>query len=111
MYLTTMEQKYYIASIGSPYLSLTNHPGVLIESDIVNNLVRMMELDEEEQPNTQTYKQIWIEANRFYQENIERILEMVELRSELAEITAEEAEGYMNLTFEEWMLWEFPRTE
>mgnify|MGYP005845966217 CR=1 FL=1 len=106
-----MEQKYYIANTGSPYLSLTNHPGVLMESDIVNNFVRMMESGEEEQPNTKIDKQIRIEANRFYQENIERILKMVELHAKLVEITAEEAEEYMNLTFEEWMLWEFPQTE
>ena len=36
---------------------------------------------------------------------------MVHLHEELEEISEEEAEELENLSFEEWMAWEFPRTE
>ena len=101
-----MEQKYYIAENGSRYLSITDHPGTLKETDVVNNLARMMQEDEEISP-----KEARIIANEFYQENIERILEMVELGAKLQEVSQDEAEETMNLTFSGWMVWEFPRTE
>ncbi|WP_418550841.1 hypothetical protein [Prevotella sp.] len=101
-----MEQKYYIAENGNSYLTITNHPGTLKESDILNNLARMMQEDEEISP-----KEARIRANEFYQENIERILEMVELGAKLQEVSQDEAEETMNLTFSEWIEWEFPRTE
>ena len=103
-----MEQKFYVASKGSSYLSLTNHPGTLTESDILNNLERMIQGDlEEELP----WKELRSRARWFYEENIERILEMVKPGEELVEIPKEEAEEYQSLTFSEWKEWEFPRNE
>lgn len=101
-----MEQKYYIAESGNCYLSITDHPGTLKEADILNNLARMMQQDEDI-----SLKEARIRANEFYQENIERILEMVELGAKLQEVSEDEAEEAMSLTFNEWMEWEFPRTE
>ena len=106
-----MEQKFYVASKGSSYLSLTNHPGTLTERDILNNLERMMTLEAEEESEEMNPKAIQEEANRFYQENIERIIEMVKPGTKLLEIPQEEAEEYQNLTFSEWEQWEFPRNE
>ena len=105
-----MEQKFYVASKGDSYLSLTNHPGQLTESDIVSNIQRMMEMDlyEDEE---QDLRQLRKNARWFFEENIERIMEMVRPGEELEEITAEEAEEFQNLSFEEWQMWEFPRTE
>lgn len=103
-----MEQKFYVASKGNSYLSLTNHPGTLTESDILNNLERMIQADEEEEL---PWKELRSRARWFYEENIERILEMVEPGEELVEIPEEEAEEYQSLTFSEWIEWEFPRTE
>ena len=103
-----MEQKFYVANKGNSYLSLTDHPGTLTESDILNNLERMMQADlEEELP----WKELRSRASRFYEENIERILEMVKLGEKLVEIPEEEAEEYQSLTFSEWEQWEFPRNE
>lgn len=103
-----MEQKFYVASKGSSYLSLTNHPGTLTESDILNNLERMIQADlEEELP----WRELRSRARSFYEENIERILEVVKLGEELVEIPEEKAEEYQSLTFSEWEQWEFPRSE
>ena len=103
-----MEQKFYVASKGNSYLSLTNHPGTLTESDILNNLERMIQADlEEELP----WKELRSRARWFYEENIERILEMVKPGEELVEIPKEEAEEDQSLTFSEWKEWEFPRSE
>ena len=102
-----MEQKYYVAEKGSWHLSITKHPGTLTEQDIVNNLERMMMLEAEE--NQQ--KSIRTEANRFYQENVERIMQMVKPGQKLQKITQEEAEVYLTLTFSEWEQSEFPQTE
>lgn len=105
-----MEQKYYVASKGDSYLSLTNHPGQLTEGDIVSNIARMMELDLYEDEETD-WRQLRENARWFYEENIERIMEMVYLREDLVEITEEQAEELQSLSFEDWMAWEFPRTE
>lgn len=102
-----MEQKYYVAEKGSWHLSITKHPGTLTEQDIVNNLERMMMLEAE----VNQHKSIRTEANRFYQENVERILQMVKPGQKLQEITQEEAEVYLTLTFSEWEQSEFPQTE
>ena len=101
-----MEQKYYIAENGNSYLTITNHPGTLKEADILNNLARMMQQDEDI-----SLKEARIRANWFYQENVERLLEMVKLGEKLQEVSKDEAEEAMSLTFSEWMEWEFPRTE
>lgn len=106
-----MEQKFYVASKGNSYLSLTNHPGTLTEQDIVSNLERMMTLDTDSEEQHVQPRAIREEASRFYQENIERILEMAKPGEELVEIPKEEAEEYQNLTFSEWEQWEFPRNE
>nr|DAV37233.1 MAG TPA: hypothetical protein [Caudoviricetes sp.] len=106
-----MAQKYYVASKGSYYLSVTNHPGTLTEQDIVSNLARMMMLEADSEEQNVQARTIREEASRFYQENIERIMEMVKPGEELKEIPQEEAEEYQNLTFSEWEQWEFPQTE
>lgn len=107
-----MEQKFYVASKGDPYLSLTDHPGELTENDILHNLDRMMEMDmDEEEKENMTWTQLRGIVRDFYEENKERILEMVKPWAELKEITEEQAEEIQNLSFEEWQAWEFPRTE
>ena len=105
-----MEQKFYVASKGDSYLSLTNHPGQLTEGDIVSNIQRMMEMDLYEDEDV-SWSQMRSRAREFYEENIERIMEMVYLRENLVEITEEQAEELQGLSFEDWMAWEFPRTE
>ena len=102
-----MEQKFYVADKGSWYLSITDHPGTLTERDIVNNLERMMKLENERtEP-----KEIRMEANRFYQENIERIMQMVKPGQKLQAITPEEAEVYLDFPFSDWEQTEFPPME
>lgn len=101
-----MEQKYYIAEKGSRYLSVTDHPGQLKENDVVNNIARMIQQDEEI-----NLKEAKIRANEFYQENLERLLELVKPGMKLQEVNKEEAEEAMNLPFSEWEQSEFQRTE
>lgn len=106
-----MEQKYYVASKGSWTLSVTNHPGELTERDIMSNLVRMMRLDTENQEQEVSQRMLQTEANQFYQENVERLLEMVKPGVSLQEIPKEELEGTLSISFSEWEQSEFPRTE
>lgn len=107
-----MEQKFYVASRGDSYLSLADHPGELTEDGIVSNIHRMMEMDlDEEEEENMTWTQLRRIAREFYEENKERIWEMVKPWAELTEITEEQAEEIQNLSFEEWQAWEFPRTE
>lgn len=106
-----MEQKYYVASKGSWPLSVTHHPGELTERDIVNNLARMMKMDAEEQEQEPSQRALQAEANQFYQENVERILEMVKPGESLQEMPQDELEETLNLPFSEWTETEFPRTE
>lgn len=81
----------------------------MTESLIVSNIQRMMEMDDDTED--MTWSQLRRAAREFYEENIERILEMAHLREELTEISEEAAEEVENLSFEEWMAWEFPQTE
>ena len=106
-----MEQKYYVASKGSWPLSVTHHPGELTERDIVNNLARMMRLDTENQEQETSQRALQAEANQFYQENVERLLEMVKPGVSLQEMPQEELEETLSLPFSEWEQSEFPRTE
>lgn len=104
-----MAQKFYVASRGNSYLTLAEEPGEVTEDLIVSNIQRMMEMDDDAEG--MSWQQLRRAARDFYEENIERILEMVQLHDELEEISKEEAEELMNLSFEEWTAWEFPRTE
>lgn len=104
-----MAQKFYVASRGNSYLTLAEEPGEVTESLIVSNIQRMMEMDDDTED--MTWSQLRRTAREFYEENIERILEMAHLREELTEISEETAEELENLSFEEWMAWEFPQTE
>lgn len=106
-----MEQKFYVASKGSWYLSVTNHPGKLTEDDIVENIERMMEKDYENEDQQPNQKQLRMEARFYYEENIERILQMVKIQVPLKKVSREELEETLNISFSEWKLWEFPRTE
>jgi len=106
-----MAQKYYVASKGSWYLSLTTHPGNLSEEDIVSNLERMMTLDVQNQGDEVNKSNIRKAAMWFYQEEIERLLEMVKPQTPLQEVEPGAVEEILNLSFSEWELWEFPRTE
>ena len=103
-----MEQKIYVASKGSWYLSVTNHPGELTEDDIVKNIERMIEKDYENEDQQPNQKEIRMEARVYYEENIERILQMVKIQVPLKKVSREKLEEILNLSFSEWELWEFP---
>lgn len=96
----------------NPYLTLTEHPGKLTQGDIVNNITQMMENDYrdrgEEPP---AWQELRKEALYFYHENIERIDEMAKPGEELYEATDGLDDCSLTLSFANWMLWEFPRTE
>ena len=106
-----MAQKYYAAEKGSLHLSITNHQGELTERDIVNNLAKMIQADEESEENAPTWNEAQSRAREFYEENVERILEMVKIGTPLQEVSEETADEAMSLTLSEWLEWEFPRTE
>ena len=101
-----MEQKYNAPERGSWYLGITTHPGQLREADVVNNIAQMI-LNSEEVSKKEAQQR----ANALYQEQIERIMELVPLGVPLKEISQEIAEEYQRLTLDEWMEWGFPRTE
>ena len=104
-----MAQKFYVASKGNSYLTLAEEPGEVTEDLVVRNIHRMMEMDDDTED--MTWSEIRTAAREFYEENIERILAMAHLREELVEISKEQAEELENLSFEEWMAWEFPDAE
>lgn len=106
-----MEQKFYVASKGSWYLSVTNHPGELTKWDIVNNIVRMVKVDLYEEDMEADLQQIRDNATKFYYENLDRIMEIVEPGVSLKEMPQEELEDILSLPFSEWEQSEFPRTE
>lgn len=107
-----MEQKYYVGKRSSEFLSVTNHPGTLTVQDVISNIQRMMEADEEEQGKERTpWRVAHRTATTYYYLNEDRIQEIVEIGEELVEIPKEKAEEYQRLTFSEWELWELPRSE
>lgn len=105
-----MEQNFYVAERGNPYLTLATEPGEVTEHLIVSNLCRMMELDQYEDEETD-----WVTLHRaaseFYNENEDRILEMAHTHTPLVEISQEQAEEIQGLSFEEWEMWEFQSAE
>lgn len=104
-----MAQKFYVASRGNSYLTLAEEPGEVTEDLVVRNIHRMMEMDDDTED--MTWSEIRTAASTFYEENIERILAMAHLHEELVEISKEQAEELENLSFEEWMAWEFADAE
>lgn len=105
-----MAQKFYAASSGDHYLTLSDEPGKVTDSLIVGNIVRMMEMDDEVDENT-SWRWLRAEARDFYEENIDKILSMAHTNDPLVEITAEEAEELQGLSFQEWKAWEFADAE
>ena len=105
-----MAQKFYVASRGNSYLTLSEKPGEVTEDLIKDNIERMMWMDVEDEEAT-SWERVYGAASWFYEENIERILEMIELHAELIEIPEDEAEEIQSLSFEEWKMWEFESAE
>lgn len=105
-----MAQKYYVASKGNPYLTLSEEPGVVTKQLIRDNIERMMEMDEEE-GEERTPKERFLAANAFYEEHLDRITEMAPKGYELEEITEDQAEELMSLSLEGWTAWELPVAE
>ena len=104
-----MAQKFYKASNGNPHLTLSDRPGKVTESLIVENIGRMMAMDDdaEEKPWTEMRKDVM----QFFQRNLDQILEMAHLHEELVEISEEEADEIQDFTFEEWVAWELDETD
>ena len=104
-----MAQKFYIASNGNSHLTLSDRPGEVTESLIVENIGRMMALDDDaaDRPWTEMKRDVM----KFFQENLDQILQMAHLHEALVEISEEEADEIQDFTFEEWLAWEFQGAE
>ena len=100
-----MAQRYYTGCNGDSYLTFSEEPGMVTEGLILNNIGRMMAIDDDSEGRP------WLEMKRdvmrFYSENAARILERARLHDALVEISEEEAERIQLLSFEEWLDWEF----
>ena len=100
-----MEQKYFVASKGNCYLTLTTHPGTLTEQDILKNLERMASLEEDSAPR-QT-------ALSIYSENLDRIMELANPGTDLIQVEDPKSllEDLEAMPLHLWQETYLPRTE
>ena len=115
------QQKYYVHPQGDLCLTLTDHPGKLTEHDVADNLIRMMELDQEELEENQraSRKGLRETAWSFMYDNLDRILQMApyhlgenQVPLESLGLSEDDLENELwAMGFQAWKMWKFDQCE